>query len=99
MASRRETYRRGLRERGPGSLKTHPAQKREGEIMTVAKSPVVTMAPTAPIYDAVKMMSKEGFRRMPIVDPGTKRLLGIVTATDIVNFFGGGDKLQLVQRK
>lgn len=99
MTARRETYRRGLREQGPLSLKTHPAQKREGEIMTIAKSPVVTMAPTAPIYDAVKRMSKEGFRRMPIVDPGTKRLLGMITATDIVNFFGGGEKHQLVQRK
>ena len=99
MANRRESFRRGLRGQGPISLKTHPAKKREGDIMTIAKSPVVTMAPTAPIYDAVKAMSKEGFRRMPIVDPGTKRLLGIITATDIVNFFGGGEKHQLVQRK
>jgi len=57
------------------------------------------MAPTTPIYDAVKIMVKEGFRRMPIVEQGTQRLLGIVTATDIVNFFGGGDKFQLIQRK
>jgi len=67
--------------------------------MSIAKSPVVTMAPTTPIYDAVRMMSKEGFRRIPVVDPGTKRLLGIITATDIVNFFGGGEKHQLIQRK
>jgi len=67
--------------------------------MSVAKSPVVSMAPTTPIYDAIKIMVKEGFRRIPIVEPGTHRLLGIVTATDIVNFFGGGDKFQLVQRK
>ncbi len=67
--------------------------------MSVAKSPVVSMAPSTPVYDAVKIMVKEGFRRMPIVEPGTKRLLGIVTATDLVNFFGGGDKFQLIQRK
>lgn len=99
MAARRETFRRRLREQGPLSLKTHPAKKREGEIMSIAKSPVVTMAPTTPIYDAVRIMSKEGFRRIPVVDPGTKRLLGIITATDIVNFFGGGEKHQLIQRK
>jgi len=96
---RREAFRRRLRDEGPVALKTHPPKKREGEIMTVAKSPVVSMAPTTPIYDAVKIMVKEGFRRMPIVEPGTKRLRGIVTATDLVNFFGGGDKFQLIQRK
>jgi len=99
MAVRREAFRRRLREQGPISLKTHPAKRREGEIMSIAKSPVVTMAPTTPIYDAVRIMSKEGFRRIPVVDPGTKRLLGMVTATDIVNFFGGGEKNQLIQRK
>lgn len=97
--SRREVFRRRLRNQGPVALKTHPPRKREGEIMSVAKSPVVSMAPTTPIYDAIKIMVKEGFRRIPIVEPGTHRLLGIVTATDIVNFFGGGDKFQLVQRK
>jgi len=67
--------------------------------MSIAKSPVLSMAPTTPVYDAVKIMAKEGFRRMPIVEPGTKRLHGIVTASDIVNFFGGGDKFQIIQRK
>jgi len=99
MAARRETFRRRLREQGPLSLKTHPAKRREGEIMSIAKSPVVTMAPTTPIYEAVRIMSKEGFRRIPVVDPGSKRLLGMITATDIVNFFGGGEKHQLIQRK
>lgn len=97
--SRRETFRRRLRAQGPMDLKTHPSKKREGEITSIAKSPVVTMAPTTPIYEAMRIMAKEGFRRIPIVDPGTKRLQGMITATDIVNFFGGGDKYQLIQRK
>ena len=99
MAYRRESFRRRLRGEGPVSLKTHPAKKREGEIMTIAKTAVITVAPTAPIYDAVKIMTKEGFRRMPVADPGTKRLIGMITATDIVDFFGGGERHQLVQRK
>lgn len=97
--ARREAFRRRLREQGPLDLKTHPSKMREGEIMSIAKRPVVTMAPTTPIYDAVKIMAKQGFRRMPIVDPGTQRLRGIMTATDIINFFGGGQKFQLIQRK
>jgi len=57
------------------------------------------MAPTTPVYDALKIMVKEGFRRMPVVDPGTKKLLGIVTATDFINYLGGGDKFQIIQKK
>jgi len=67
--------------------------------MTIAKSPVITMATTTPVYDGIRIMVKEGFRRIPIVDPGTKRLRGIVTASDIVNYLGGGEKFQIVQRE
>lgn len=98
-AARRETFRRGLRDHGPLDLKVHPPRKREGDVLSLAKRPVATMAPTTPIYDAIKMMVKEGFRRMPVAEPATKRLLGIFTATDIVDFLGGGTKFQLVQRK
>jgi len=67
--------------------------------MTIAKSPVITMAPTTPVYDAIQIIVKEGFRRIPIVDPGTKRLRGIITASDIVNYLGGGEKFQIIQRE
>jgi CBS domain-containing protein len=95
----RETFRRTLRGKGPVSLKGSAARKHEGDIMHIAKSPVVTMAPTTPIYDAIKIMAKEGFRRIPIADPGTKTLAGIVTATDIVDYLGGGKKFEIVQQK
>ncbi|KPV62662.1 MAG: CBS domain protein [Candidatus Bathyarchaeota archaeon BA1] len=67
--------------------------------MTITKSPVITMAPTTPVYDAIQIMVNEGFRRIPVVDPGTKRLQGIITATDIVDYLGGGKKFRIVQRK
>ena len=95
----REGFRRTLRGKGPVSLKTHPSKKRGGEILRVAKSPVVTMAPTTPVYDAIQIMAREGFRRMPIANPGTKALVGIVTATDIINYLGGGEKFRIIQRK
>jgi CBS domain-containing protein len=95
----RETFRRTLRGKGPVSLKGSSARKREGEILHIAKSPVITMAPTTPIHDAIKIMSKEGFRRIPIADPGTKTLAGIVTATDVVEYLGGGKKFEIIQQK
>jgi CBS domain-containing protein len=80
-------------------LKAHRAKKRDGEIMTVAKSPVVMVAPTTPVYDAIRVMADKGFRRLPIVNPGTKRLEGIVTAMDVVDYLGGGSKFEMVQRR
>ncbi|MGC8895575.1 MAG: CBS domain-containing protein [Candidatus Bathyarchaeia archaeon] len=95
----RETFRRTLKEKGQLSLRAHPSKKRESEIMHIAKSPVVTMAPTTPIYDAIRIMSKEGFRRIPIANPGTKALEGIITATDIIDYLGGGKKFEIIQQK
>jgi CBS domain-containing protein len=95
----REGFRRTLREKGQLSLKAHPTKKREGEIMHVAESTVVTMPATTAIYEAIKMMTKEGFRHVPLANPATKRLEGIATATDIVNYLGGGEKFELIQRK
>jgi CBS domain-containing protein len=95
----RETFRRTLKDKGPFSLKAPPSKKRGGEIMHVARSPVSTMASTTPIYDAIKIMAEEGFRRMPIANPGTKTLEGIITATDIIDYVGGGEKFKIIQQK
>jgi len=95
----RETFRRTLKEKGQLSLKAHPSRKRESEILHVAKSPVVTMASTTPIYDAIQIMAKEGFRRIPIVNPGTKVLEGIITATDVIDYLGGGPKFEVIEER
>jgi len=95
----KEGFRRRLRGTGPLDLKARASKKHEGEILTVAKAPVVLVAPTVPIYDAIQKMSKEGFRRLPVANPGTKHLDGIVTATDIVNYLGGGEKFEIIQQK
>ncbi len=72
---------------------------RQGEIMTIAKRPVITAALTTSVYDVVQIMAKEGFRRIPIVDPRTGMLQGIVTSTDIVDYLGGGRKFEIIQRE
>jgi len=94
-----ESFRRTLRGDGPVKLKAHASKPREGEIMTIAKRSVITASLTTSVYDVVQIMAREGFRRIPIVDPGTNRLQGIVTSTDMVNYFGGGEKFQIIQRK
>jgi CBS domain-containing protein len=96
---RRETFRRTLREKGPFDLKAHPSKRGDGEIMTITKTSVVSMAVTTPVYDGIQLMVEQGFRRIPVVDPGTKRLRGIVTAYDLIDYLGGGEKFQIIQRE
>lgn len=67
--------------------------------MAIASRDVVTLAPTSTIIGAVEAMTKFGFRRIPITDPGTHRLRGIVTAGDIIDLMGGGSKYNLVKGK
>jgi len=71
--------------------------KHEGGIMALASREAVTMPPTTSIINAIRTMTQNGFRRIPITDAGTNRLEGIVTSVDIIDFLGGGSKNLLVE--
>jgi CBS domain-containing protein len=86
----------GKLDRGPVEFKSHIVEQ-EGEIMAIATRDVISLPQTQSIILAVEQMTRCGFRRLPVTDAGTKKLRGIVTSGDIINFLGGGDKYQLVQ--
>ncbi|WP_457612475.1 CBS domain-containing protein, partial [Methanocaldococcus sp.] len=65
----------------------------------VGNKELISIPPTWTIRETLKTMNEGGFRRLPIVNPGNKKLLGIVTAMDIVNFMGGGDKYNLIRER
>jgi CBS domain-containing protein len=88
----------GKMDRGPVNFEARIAHH-EGEIMAIASREVISVAPTTTIMGAVKTMTECGFRRLPITDAGTHKLRGIVTAGDIIDLMGGGDKYNLVQVK
>jgi CBS domain-containing protein len=88
----------GKLDRGPVEFKSHIAEQ-EGEIMAIATRDVISVPPTTIIISAVEQMTRCGFRRLPVTDAGTKKLRGIVTSGDVINFMGGGDKYKLVQVK
>jgi CBS domain-containing protein len=88
----------GKSDRGSLNFKSKLSQH-DGDIMTVAKRDVVQIPPTMTIMGAVKTMVKYRFRRLPVSDPGTSRLMGVVTVMDVVNFLGGGDKAQIIENK
>jgi CBS domain-containing protein len=86
----------GKLDRGPVEFKSHIVQQ-EGEIMAIASHDVISVPPTQSIFGAVEIMTKCGFRRLPVTDAGSKKLRGIITSGDVINFMGGGDKYKLVQ--
>jgi len=86
------------RDRGPLEFESR-LRKEEGNIMPIARKNVITATPTMRIKDAAELMVRQKVRRLPITDPGTKRLIGILTTRDIVNFLGGGEKFKIIQNK
>ena len=74
----------GKLDRGPVEFKSRIVEQ-EGEIMAIATRDVVSLPQTQSIMAAVEQMTTCGFRRLPVTDAGTKRLLGIVTSGDIIN--------------
>ena len=88
----------GNLDRGPVEFKSHISSQ-EGEIMAIATRDVVSVQPSMSIIAAVETMTRCGFRRLPVIDAGSRKLRGIVTSGDIINFLGGGDKYNLVKVK
>jgi CBS domain-containing protein len=88
----------GKFDRGPVEFKSRVVEQ-EGEIMAIGTGDVVSVPQTMSILGAVETMTRCGFRRLPVVDAGSRKLRGIVTSGDVINFLGGGDKFNLVQVK
>lgn len=88
----------GKFDRGPVEFRSHIVPQ-EGEIMALASRSVVSVPQTTTILQAVETMTRCAFRRLPVTDPGTKKLRGIITSGDVINFMGGGDKHRLVEVK
>lgn len=86
------------RERAPLEFETHIAEH-DGDIMSIAKKEVITVPQSATIKESAEIMVKHEFRRLPITDPGTGKILGIVTSMDILDFLGGADKYQILEKK
>ena len=76
--------------------KAKPAGKKSN-LLSIATTNVISVPPTMSIIEGVQMMSRHSFRRLPITDPGNKKLIGIVTITDVINMMGGGSRSILLQ--
>jgi len=87
---------KGGRDRGPKKLRTHVVAK-AGEVMGIASSDVIATHPSNTIKNAAKLMRDNDVRRLPVLDAGTRRLEGLVTAVDVLDFLGGGVKYNIME--
>lgn len=71
----------------------------QGTVLSIATRQVISAPQTMRIFGAIETLTEWGVRRLPIVDPGTHRLKGILTARDVVDFLGGGEKFNLINVK
>lgn len=88
----------GVMDRGPLDFKSRISNN-QGDILAIASKNIVTLPPTTNIMGTTKTMLKYGFRRVPIADAGTNRLVGIITSLDIVDFLGGGLRHNIVRNR
>jgi len=70
----------------------------EPELEKVMNSKPVTIPKRDTVGDLLKRMAESGYRRIPVIY-GDEMLAGIVTATDVVNYFGGGSLSLIVREK
>ncbi len=86
------------RDRGSAEFESRLHEK-EGEIMKIANKDVITISPSLPIKDASEKMVDKGIRRLPVTDPGSNKLKGMLITRDIVDFLGGGEKHKIIENK
>ncbi|HIE34504.1 MAG TPA: CBS domain-containing protein [Candidatus Altiarchaeales archaeon] len=84
-------------DRGPREFKSRVVEK-EGNVMVVAQKDVVTTHPMNSIRNVAGLMEKHDFRRIPVTDAGTNRLEGMAVAIDIIDFLGGGEKYNIIEK-
>lgn len=61
--------------------------------------PAVVAYTDTPILEVIRGLAKKWIRHTPIVDRKTGRLVGMVSARDIIDFLGGSPKGKIVEEK
>jgi CBS domain-containing protein len=65
------------------------------EVREVASKNIVAVSVDATIREAAQLMVRHGFRRLPVVSPDNS-IKGMITAKDIVSFFGSHKAFEIV---
>lgn len=84
------------RKRGKNDSKKPRVTKKEGNIMSIAEKDIISTHPLNSVKNVAKLMKDRDVRRIPVIDAGTNRLLGMATAMDIMDYMGGGPKYNII---
>jgi CBS domain-containing protein len=85
------------RERGKNDSRPKTrVMKKEGNIMSIAEKDIISTHPLNSVKNVAKLMKDRDVRRLPVIDGGTSRLLGMATAMDIMDYMGGGPKYNII---
>ncbi|GAA0344179.1 CBS domain-containing protein [Actinoallomurus spadix] len=88
-----------LRETPPGGALTGPrrrrAEHRKRTALTADRlmtAPAVTVTPDTPVRRAARLMHRHRIHHLPVVDPATGRLRGIVSRSDLLTVYERHDE-------
>ncbi len=70
--------------------------RREGELEILATRPVYYVSPTTPVGEAIDTMYEKNVRVLPVAKPSDRMLEGLVTASRVVEYLGGGELHKIV---
>jgi len=73
--------------------------KHPGDAKILARRPVYTITKTATILMAAEEITRHNVRALPVVVPNIEKLEGMLTAMDLVNYFGGGELYNIVRNR
>jgi CBS domain-containing protein len=89
VVSERDLLRASLSDLSGESTSDHRRAFLHGvEIASVMSTPAVTISPDAEIRDAARTMAERKIGCLPVVEP-PRRLVGLITETDVLRFFAG----------
>jgi Predicted transcriptional regulator with C-terminal CBS domains len=88
---------RWLRSDGSPNWSQRVLKTKVGGASFIASKPPVVVNKSSSILEAVELMGSRGLRGLPVVE--FNKLVGIVTAMDIVNYLGGGSYFNIVTRR
>jgi len=71
----------------------------EGDAKRLASHPAIVVADSANILETAEIIAKHKVRGLPVVRAGSEKLVGIVTALDLVNYLGGGEYYNIVEER
>ncbi len=77
---------------------SHEHSKKHGSVLNISHREIISTPKTASIKHAADKMAANRVRRLFITD-AKKKLEGVVSATDIVDFIGGGELNKIVKNK